>query len=615
MTLFSSLGARRLALLAVVFVLGVACAKVERDYDDSPTAGSDSGGSGSGGHSSGGTAGSAKTGGSGGNGEEAGSAGSVEAGSGGEAGAMAGAGGASPTTLTVTLAGDGKGVVTSDVGGVDCGTNCSVGFDPDTTVVLTAKPDANSTFAGWAGACSGTGTCKVVISDATEVKATFTSIKVSLSVALAGNGSGSVTSVPPGINCGTACSMQVPQGGSVKLIATAAVGSAFAGWSGGGCTGTSDCTTTVNAAAAVVATFTTTPQLTVVKAGNGIGTVTSAPAGINCGTECAQNINYGNMVTLTATTTAGTSFVGWSGGGCTGTGTCVVTVTAATQVTATFSCSANTLTLNYTGAMTSFTVPACVTSLTIDAYGASGGNANNGTTTYTGGAGARMKGTFVVTGGTVLKVLVGGAGKDAIDVAQQEAGSGGGGTFVTNSANSPFVVAGGGGGAGLATPASNGVGGVITKDATAGSGGAELGGVNGAGGVSSTWTGWHGGSGGGGLTGNGVNLTSGNSASYGSPNAPGMAFINGGAGGVAGNCGSPAISGCTPGARNGGFGGGGAAGFTGGGGGGYSGGGAGQGSFSSATSGGGGGGSYNGGTNQTNTAATRIGNGMVVFTY
>ena len=60
MTLFSSLGARRFALLAVVFVIGVACAKVDRGYyDEDSLGGADSGGSADGGNAgaSGGKAG------------------------------------------------------------------------------------------------------------------------------------------------------------------------------------------------------------------------------------------------------------------------------------------------------------------------------------------------------------------------------------------------------------------------------------------------------------------------------------------------------------------------------------------------------------------------------
>ncbi len=77
-------------------------------------------------------------------------------------------------------------------------------------------------------------------------------------------------------------------------------------------------------------------SLAVVKAGSGSGTVTSTPAGITCGTSCSATFVSGTAATLAATPTAGAAFAGWSGGGCSGTGTCTVTLTAATTVTATF---------------------------------------------------------------------------------------------------------------------------------------------------------------------------------------------------------------------------------------------------------------------------------------
>jgi len=85
-------------------------------------------------------------------------------------------------------------------------------------------------------------------------------------------------------------------------------------------------------------TFTVTAALalTVTNAGTGSGTVTSAPVGITCGTSCSANYNSGTAVTLTATPATGSTFSGWSGGGCSGTGSCTVTMSAATAVTATF---------------------------------------------------------------------------------------------------------------------------------------------------------------------------------------------------------------------------------------------------------------------------------------
>jgi hypothetical protein len=76
--------------------------------------------------------------------------------------------------------------------------------------------------------------------------------------------------------------------------------------------------------------------LTVEKAGAGVGTVTSSPTGIDCGATCTHEFNEGQAVTLTATPNAKSEFVGWSGGGCSGTGSCEVTLNASTTVTAEF---------------------------------------------------------------------------------------------------------------------------------------------------------------------------------------------------------------------------------------------------------------------------------------
>jgi hypothetical protein len=77
-------------------------------------------------------------------------------------------------------------------------------------------------------------------------------------------------------------------------------------------------------------------RLTVTKAGTGSGVVTSSPAGISCGSTCAHTFAKGTAVTLAATSASGSVFTGWSGGGCSGTGTCHVTLDSDTTVNATF---------------------------------------------------------------------------------------------------------------------------------------------------------------------------------------------------------------------------------------------------------------------------------------
>lgn len=76
--------------------------------------------------------------------------------------------------------------------------------------------------------------------------------------------------------------------------------------------------------------------LTVSSAGTGAGTVTSSPAGISCPGTCSGSYAPGTPVTLTATPAAGSTFAGWSGGGCSGTGSCVVTMSSDQSVTSTF---------------------------------------------------------------------------------------------------------------------------------------------------------------------------------------------------------------------------------------------------------------------------------------
>jgi hypothetical protein len=159
-----------------------------------------------------------------------------------------------------------------------------------------------------------------------------------LTVHKAGSGSGSVTSNPAGINCGSTCSHAFTAGTQITLTATAAAGSTFAGWSGGGCSGTGTWVVTLSTDTTVTASFNTSGAvmhtLTVTRSGSA-GSVTSSPAGIDCGSTCSHAFAAGTQITLTATG-IGSTFTGWSGGGCSGTGTCVVTLNSDTTVTATF---------------------------------------------------------------------------------------------------------------------------------------------------------------------------------------------------------------------------------------------------------------------------------------
>ena len=64
--------------------------------------------------------------------------------------------------------------------------------------------------------------------------------------------------------------------------------------------------------------------------------VSSTPSGIDCGATCSANFTAGSLVVLQATPGAGSVFVGWSGGGCSGTEACIVTMDADKTVSAIF---------------------------------------------------------------------------------------------------------------------------------------------------------------------------------------------------------------------------------------------------------------------------------------
>lgn len=253
-------------------------------------------------------------------------------------------------TVTVRLGHDGGGTVTSATGGIACGPTCTASVTDGTVMVLTAMPGDGSSFAGWSGPCTDTSaTCTFTVKADVTVGAAFDRRRHTIAVVTAGNGAGTVSSTPGGLSCPGACSMTVVDGTQVTLAAVAQSGSVFLGWTGAGCTGTGSCVVTASADVNVTASFGPQHSLVVTVTGSGTGTVTSSPSGISCGTDCAEIYPPGTSVTLTASAAAGSRFAGWTGGGCTGTGTCVVTLNDAMMVEARFDRLMRSLTVNRTG--------------------------------------------------------------------------------------------------------------------------------------------------------------------------------------------------------------------------------------------------------------------------
>ena len=117
-------------------------------------------------------------------------------------------------------------------------------------------------------------------------------------------GAGVVTSVVPGVVCSSSCATQWDGGTETTLLAQAARGKRFVGWTGA-CTGRGDCDVTLAGATAVTATFGPT-RVPVALGKSGQGTVTCTPA-------CGKTVAAGARLTLRAVPARGWKFASWTG--------------------------------------------------------------------------------------------------------------------------------------------------------------------------------------------------------------------------------------------------------------------------------------------------------------
>lgn len=79
----------------------------------------------------------------------------------------------STATLNVVKAGAGAGQIASNPAGIDCGAKCAGKVPGNSVITLTAAPATGSMFAGWSGACGGSGPCNVTMNGPKTVTATF----------------------------------------------------------------------------------------------------------------------------------------------------------------------------------------------------------------------------------------------------------------------------------------------------------------------------------------------------------------------------------------------------------------------------------------------------------
>ncbi|MCF6355679.1 MAG: choice-of-anchor D domain-containing protein [Candidatus Polarisedimenticolaceae bacterium] len=236
-----------------------------------------------------------------------------------------------PQTLTVEKSGQGSGLVQSQAQDIDCGAACSSSYSHGTEVTLTAVAESDSFFAGWSGGgCSGTASCVVTLDQAVTVTAQFdAALPVTYTITATAGSNGRIT--PPGETV-------VNEGATQDYSIVADAGYHIADVTVNG--------ESVGAEASyqfvdldrnheISATFAVNMhRLTVKKTGLGSGSVQAQ--GIDCGADCSSSYSHGAEVTLTAVAESDSFFASWSGGGCSGTASCVVTLDQAVTVTAQF---------------------------------------------------------------------------------------------------------------------------------------------------------------------------------------------------------------------------------------------------------------------------------------
>ena len=251
--------------------------------------------------------------------------------------------------LTVSYSGEGR-VTSSQEGVIDCGSNCWTSFSGGGHVILNATAAGGFVFDGWAGDCSGTGSCDVAVSGLRSVIAVFkrTSIPGGSSTltivnnnlgSAQGNGTIRISWSGHTEDCGNdECDIDgVPNGVRVRIQPLPGPNTVVDNY-GGACAGTAQqCVVVLSEDAGVTTSFqnagtlTTSYGLNLTRSAG--GSVQSVPPGIDCGgdTGCNAAFKRSIAVRLTPNAANGYRFGGWSGD-CGGTAGCSVSMTVSRTV-------------------------------------------------------------------------------------------------------------------------------------------------------------------------------------------------------------------------------------------------------------------------------------------
>lgn len=199
-----------------------------------------------------------------------------------------------PFTLSVSLSGTGTGRVSSQAGGIDCGSKCSNAYSPGVPVLLNAR-GGTGVFKAWGGDCAASGsspTCSLVMNGAKTVSARFERVKVVVDKSTEVR-SAAVSSLPSGIDCGTRCTEYFDAGTRLMLQAASLPPGWFASFDGRGAP-----REVVLDKDVLQVRLSGVPSLRVAVGGS--GRVTSQPAGIDARTGQAGShpFQQGSLVNL-----------------------------------------------------------------------------------------------------------------------------------------------------------------------------------------------------------------------------------------------------------------------------------------------------------------------------
>ncbi len=249
--------------------------------------------------------------------------------------------------LKVEKEGTGNGTVESDVAGVgsnkiECGSTCTELFAESTVVTLTGTPGSHSEPVEWISGCENSpapgGSCEVTMSEAKEVKASFTAITHTLGVTVEGSGAAECKEDSEAFG---SCAVPFREGHQVTVKDVPAAHWHFVEFNSGtasaeACNGVTadECSFTIEADSVLTAENAETIRSLAINTGGGSGTgqVDCKVNGGSTDEPCATEYLDGTELELIGTPTGGHSlFAGFENGteaanACTGTSPCTITL-------------------------------------------------------------------------------------------------------------------------------------------------------------------------------------------------------------------------------------------------------------------------------------------------